>query len=75
MPDTEGRDSCRRVACGLAFFLCGPVAAIEKDLAARTRRGASVTHELAKGLVVGQRMTCPVDADWTEEAMFNGIPF
>src|SRR5947208_3362329 len=48
---------------------------VEEYLAAGAGRSASMANELADSVVVDEWLTCPIDADWTEEAMFDRIPF
>src|SRR6266540_2063090 len=75
MADREAfRGTSRLLPRAVGVLLRGPVTTIEVYPTAGSGLGAGVADELADGLVIDQRLSCPIDADWTEETMLDRIP-
>ena len=74
MTNLDGRRVGDGLAGSLLFSLGEPRTAIQGDATARARSCSGMPNALTDRIVVDQRLTCPVDADRTKEAMFNGVP-
>jgi hypothetical protein len=55
------------------LFRVGSV--VESGCYSRIRSRAGAANEPKHDAEVAQRLTCPIDADWTKKAMFHGISF
>ena len=62
------------LAGGFPFRLGRPSTAVKGHPTAGARLCSGMPNALADRVVVNQRLTSPVDADWTKQAMFNRIP-
>src|SRR5882757_9006740 len=74
MADLDGQRLSDGLAGGFSFRLGRPSTAIKGDSTTGARSCSGMPNALTDRVVVDQRLTGPVDADRTKQAMLNRVP-